>query len=176
MTQEQRHLTTTPQITEVSVSTIADILEWTPRKSRMLTPAIHLRILTASTQLWNTTFHVFNESWLAAAAGSLLSRVVQYVFELSDERVMAAWSDLCAKLISASEPSLIFHLTMEDNSQQADDIRRKLWSLQASGCRRQGSRIVRREFVEFLSIPAWWDISSRSRLSCSRDFTAKDGP
>ncbi|KAI0826919.1 hypothetical protein BC628DRAFT_1436598 [Trametes gibbosa] len=157
LTQERGHLTATPNFTAKAVTTVVHLLEWRPSsEAGPLSPAIReaqRRALQVCARLWAVMRHVFSDSWLSAAAGSLLSSILQHTFDLSDDLVKASWGDLCAHLVSVSAEALMSRLAVADEGHIWVDMRRELWFIAA----RQWASIERgprwRVTTEFLAIP-----------------------
>ncbi|KAH9851814.1 hypothetical protein C2E23DRAFT_732427 [Lenzites betulinus] len=185
LTQERGHLTATPEFTAKAVTTVTYLLEWRP--SSATEPNSHAsieaqrRALKVCAQLWAVMRHVFSDSWLSAAAGSILSSTIQHRFNLSDERVKAAWGELCADLVSYSASVLMARLAAEDEDHCLVDIKRELWCIAA----RQWPSIEPspswRNTIEFLAIPfmywtmddteatGWIDILDHALTQAGRD-------
>ena len=160
LTQERRHLTTSPPFVDIVVSTIASNLNWIsspPEDIAIPNASIQICVLDLCSQLWNVAGHVFSKSWLASAAGTLLARVLEHTFDLSNEDVKASWSELCAVLISACAPEFISRLVGEGDDQRTDDIRRELWRLRAREWQSTSPQPSVAECVKFLAIPLRYD-------------------
>ncbi|KAI0647932.1 hypothetical protein C8Q79DRAFT_952664 [Trametes meyenii] len=128
LTQEQGHLTATPEFTISAVSIVAKFLQHEPPSISVGRSAfLQQHTLELCFRLWTVMRYVFAETWLSAAAESLLKSVLRRTFDLSNEHVKAAWSELCSSLISASAPVLVARLVSEDEDHRRVDIRRELW-------------------------------------------------
>ncbi|KAI0349596.1 hypothetical protein OH77DRAFT_1499498 [Trametes cingulata] len=135
LTQEHGHLTATPDFAAKAVAIVAHFLERGQQPvggpPSACTTEVQSRVLSLCGQLWTTMRHVFSESWLSAAAESLLTAVLKHTFDLRDDRVKASWSQLCSSLVSVSAPMLMARLVVEDEAHGVVDIKRELWRLAA---------------------------------------------
>ncbi len=157
LTQERGHLTATEEFTDNAVATIGEFLDWSLQESTTLSPltatTAQTRALSLCIQLWAVIRNVFSEAWLSQAANTLLTRVLQRTFDISSEDVQAAWSRICAALISATSPSLVARLVTEDEEHRTLDLRRELWNLAAKSWSSMEPQPSGEDSVQFLCIP-----------------------
>ncbi|KAH9933160.1 uncharacterized protein BXZ73DRAFT_46475, partial [Epithele typhae] len=156
LTQERRHLTSTPHFSDVAVSTVAAFFSWTPSNSVHSVPETdtHARVLTLCSQLWDTMRYVFSEAWLAVAADSLLTQFLLHDFRLNDEDIKTIWGSFCASLVATSSTDLISQLVLEDGAKREEVIRQQLWSLKARGLASStDSQPTWEMYVDFLASP-----------------------
>ena len=156
LTQGQEHLTTSPESTSAVVSVVANFLDWVPHvhaKCPLSPGVVQRRVLSILSKLWSVMKNVFSESWLSSAVGSLLKSLVHHTFDLSQEDVKLAWSQLCASLISNNIPDLVCRLVAESEEDRATDVQRELWLLSAESWTSWSPTPSWTESVEFLTIP-----------------------
>ncbi|KAI0335777.1 hypothetical protein GY45DRAFT_1292253 [Cubamyces sp. BRFM 1775] len=155
LTQEQAHLTTTPDFTKRAVSVLTGLLERDlPHELNRVSPLeLQRRILMLCLRLWTVMRHVFSEHWLCSAAEALLTSVLHHSFDLSDERVRSAWGDLCSTLLSSSVPDLIARLVVEDEEHRVVDTKRQLWRMAAREWRSRTPEPCWQQSIDFLATP-----------------------
>ncbi|KAH9891761.1 hypothetical protein C8Q73DRAFT_87371 [Cubamyces lactineus] len=154
LTQEQGHLTTTPDFTAQAVSVLADLLEHDSslEHSRSPTRELQWRVLTLCLRLWTVMRHVFSEDWLCSAAEALFTAILRHSFDLFDENVRDAWSEFCSSLLSASSPQLIARLVADDDHRMMD-TKRQLWRMAARGWQSMNLEPCWEGYVDFLATP-----------------------
>ncbi|KAI0766353.1 hypothetical protein BD413DRAFT_481028 [Trametes elegans] len=158
LTQELGHLTTPPEFMTKAVSVVARLLEQS-HSSFQSAIAVQRMTLDLCNQLWGVMRHVFCEAWLATAAGSLLTAILQRTYEITHGDVKDSWSRLCSALVSASAPRLISRLIVEDEEKRLVDVRRELWRMSAQHSSTATPPFAWQDTVQLLSIPLrYWSM------------------
>ncbi|KAG6889883.1 hypothetical protein C0995_013858 [Termitomyces sp. Mi166 len=149
LTQEYRYLTASGAF----ASQIAGIVTQFLVHSQGI--PVQVQRLIAVKRLWSVMKSVFAASWLPAE--KILASVLKVNFLLDDERVKAAWSDLCADLISVGIPTLLHVLSTGSEGQK---VTRQLWTVLARTWQVSDEKAHWEELVSFLVIPfKSWAIS-----------------
>lgn len=92
--------------------------------------------------------NVFATSWLPAE--KILANVLKVNFFLEEEEIKAAWSDLCADLISVGIPTLLHVMSTGSEGQK---VTRQLWTVVAKTWQVPDEKAHWEELISFLVIP-----------------------
>ena len=111
------------------------------------------RQLSFVQKLWTVMKNVFATSWLPAPAETILIAVLKRNFLLSRETVKAAWSQLCADLMSTGIPGLLDIISIQNEHQGQLIVQRKLWGLCAKTWQGSEDSLTWKEVTSFLNIP-----------------------
>lgn len=91
--------------------------------------ATQLDYLVLTKQLWDVMQTVWPVAGLRSIAGLMLAAVLGTKFDLDGSAIRTAWSELCAALVSASDPGLLERLVVVNDSQQREvEVTKHLWS------------------------------------------------
>ena len=75
--------------------------------------------------------NVFLSNWLSPPAEIILSAVLKHNFNLADEDVKLAWSQLCAEIISVGIPTLLHVVNIRSGYTEGLQVTRQLWTILA---------------------------------------------
>ncbi|KAG5644893.1 hypothetical protein DXG03_007445 [Asterophora parasitica] len=114
-----------------------------------------VRRLIVVKKLWGVMKNVYSHSWLPAE--TILAAVTRIQFSLGNESVRAAWSQLCADLISVGVPSLLHVITARSEKGEGQEVTRQLWAVLARDWQVSSGGTHWEELASFLGIPfkAW---------------------
>ncbi|KAL6303902.1 hypothetical protein BKA93DRAFT_786211 [Sparassis latifolia] len=155
LTQEYGHLTTASSFANRAVTIITDLLLFNYHGSSDSSQLCDRQCarLTLVRQLWRVMKNVFATSWLIPTATSILTSVLKQEYKIDREDVKVAWSELCAALISASEPDLLGRLVIGNESQRTTELIRHLWNVSVSKWTTIDPKPSWQDTVSFLVVP-----------------------